>query len=187
MEKFNNVNSIFKIIASEKLKKGDCVVDATAGNGNDILFMMNIVGKKGTGYCFDIQKEAIENTTSKLLEEGYIDNVEVIFDGHENVDTYVTEKIDFAVFNLGYLPKANHDIITKSKTTIISLEKIMKLLKKNGCIVVSAYVGHDGGMDEFYDLKDYLSIVDQKKYNISCLEFINQKNNPPKLIVIEKR
>ena len=39
-----------------KLFGGEIVVDATAGNGHDTLFLANLVGHNGTVYAFDVQK-----------------------------------------------------------------------------------------------------------------------------------
>ena len=185
MEVFNNVNSIFRLIAAEKLKGGEVVVDATAGNGNDIEYMLRLIGKYGFAYGFDIQETAVENTDKRLKEK--FQNYRILHDGHENVDKYVEGDVDFAVFNLGYLPKGDHSLITRAKTTVESIGKLLEMLRNNGCIVVSAYVGHEGGMDEYETVLEYVSKIDQKKYNVVKIEFANQINTPPKMILIEKR
>ncbi|PSJ31874.1 hypothetical protein UF10_04500 [Peptostreptococcus russellii] len=187
MEDFNNVNSIIKLIAKSKLKAGDSILDATVGNGNDILYLMKIVGEKGFGYGFDIQELAVNNTKRLLQENGFEDNSKIIHDGHENVGLYVDRQIDFAVFNLGYLPKADHSIITRANTTIKSIESIIELLSQGAMIALASYVGHEGGMEEFLEVKSFVEALDQKKYNVSMVNFLNQKNKPPKLILIEKR
>ena len=53
-------------------------------------------------YAFDIQEQALEKTSQRLLEAGFT-NVELILQGHETVDQYVSE-VKAAIFNLGYLP-----------------------------------------------------------------------------------
>ena len=50
----------------ERAKPGDAVVDATAGNGSDTLFLARTVGSGGIVYAFDIQAEALENTRRRL-------------------------------------------------------------------------------------------------------------------------
>ncbi|MEG0249707.1 MAG: class I SAM-dependent methyltransferase [Peptostreptococcus sp.] len=187
MEDFNNVNSIIKLIAKSKLKNGDTVLDATVGNGNDILYLMKIVGENGFGYGFDIQEVAVKKTRRLLAENAYENNSEIICDGHENLKLYINKKIDFAVFNLGYLPKADHSIITRSDTTIEAIKSIMDILSKTSVIALASYVGHEGGMEEFLAVKSFVQTLDQKKYNVSIFNFLNQKNSPPKLIIIEKR
>lgn len=51
------------------IQKGDTVIDATCGNGNDTLAMANMVKdeqSKGCVYGMDIQEDAIKNTSSLL-------------------------------------------------------------------------------------------------------------------------
>lgn len=187
MEKFNNVNSIFRMIAAEKLSPGDVAVDATLGNGNDIEYILKMIGNDGFVYGFDIQEVAIKNTEKKLLNAERIKNFKLICDGHENVDLYIEENVDFVVFNLGYLPKADHSLITKAKTTIEAIEKLKNKLNPSGIIIISAYLGHEGGMDEYLQLLKYVKTIDQTEFNVAKLEFVNQINTPPQMILIEKR
>lgn len=51
------------------LRKGDCAIDATCGNGHDTLALLRMVADdSGSGfiYGFDIQSSALENTRSLL-------------------------------------------------------------------------------------------------------------------------
>ncbi len=169
------------------VKEGFVAVDATCGNGNDTLRLLNRVGRKGKVYAFDIQKTAIENTIEKARESEFFSSLEIISDTHANLDLYVKENIDFAVFNLGYLPKGDHSIITESKSTIEALEKIIKRLNPDGKVVLAIYTGHDGGKEEYDELYSYFKSIDQSDFNVIMTEFVNGKNNPPKLAVIEKK
>ncbi len=77
------MNNYSKYLISQAVCLGDTVVDATAGNGNDTLYLANLVGATGRVYSFDIQAQAIENTAALLAKH---DNVTLIHDGHQNVD-----------------------------------------------------------------------------------------------------
>ncbi len=79
------------------------------GNGNDTVFLAKSSKKV---YAFDIQEEAIAKTKAKLTGQG-ISNVELILDGHENLEQYVHTPLRAAIFNLGYLPSADKTVITK--------------------------------------------------------------------------
>ena len=100
---FNNVTEITNLIIDNKVTDGNIVLDMTMGNGNDTLYLAKKVGEKGRVYAFDIQGEAIKNT-KKLIDENGINNAVLINDSHGNVLNYVSDKVDFAVYNLGYLP-----------------------------------------------------------------------------------
>ncbi|KAB2951689.1 hypothetical protein F9B85_11715 [Heliorestis acidaminivorans] len=58
-------------LLKEKLKRGDFVIDGTAGKGNDSLFLAQHVLPDGLLWAFDIQAEAIEKTKGKLEEAGF--------------------------------------------------------------------------------------------------------------------
>ena len=101
----------FLIKGSYEGKEDLRFVDLTCGNGYDTLFLSNLAGKKGFVTAFDIQETAIERTKKLLQEESNFNNYKVIHNGHEHIDKYLTEKIDAAIYNLGYLPNFNKDIL----------------------------------------------------------------------------
>ncbi len=165
---------------------GDIAVDCTLGNGNDTILLANLVGNEGKIFSFDIQKEAIQETKEKLKDFPY-KNIILINDGHENLDKYIQEKVNLFVFNLGYLPGNNHNVTTKAETTLKAVEKALKLLDDNGIVLLAIYHGHESGKEEKIVLEDFTSKLDQKVYNVMKSVFINQANNPPILICVEKR
>ena len=50
----------------ECIKSGDCVVDATMGNGNDTIFLSKLVQNEGKVFAFDIQEAALIRTNEKI-------------------------------------------------------------------------------------------------------------------------
>lgn len=166
--------------------EGDIVIDATAGNGGDTLFLSELVGESGKVYSFDIQEQAHGKTLRKLKDKGVEKRVVQIHDGHQNIDSYVHEKVKAVMFNLGYLPGGDHDIGTKGNTTAEALKKAMELLEINGVITVVVYYGGDSGYDEKEYVLEYIKNIDHKQYAVMKTEFVNQINCPPILICIEK-
>lgn len=164
-------------------KKINIAVDMTAGNGYDSKFILDEL-KATRLYAFDIQAKAKENT-QKLI--GNRENFTFILDSHENIDKYIKEKIDLAIYNLGYLPKANKSITTKKASTINSLKKLLAILNKDGKIFISVYPGHKEGKLEADALDSYLGNLDQKLFTVLKLSYPNQKNTPPYLYIISKK
>lgn len=183
---FINALEIAKGIMENTVFPGDTVIDCTVGNGNDTLYLARLVGPKGKVYGFDIQEKALSLTREKLISEGLYNRVQLIHDGHENLFEYVDEEIKLGIFNLGYLPGGDHTIVTRSDTTILGIENCLKILSKNGIILIICYTGHVGGLEEKNELEKYFSIVNQKECNVLKFQFINQINNPPVLYGIEK-
>lgn len=183
----NKVTEVNKVFIDKIVNPGDTVIDATMGNGYDTLYLAKLVGNTGKVYAFDVQEEALKSTKKKVDRDNLQGYVELILDGHENIDKYVKEEVSCVLFNLGYLPRAKHNIITKPETTLQALEKSLNLLKPNGVISVAIYTGHEGGMDEKNEVCQYLNNLDQNYYNVLHMNFTNQVNNPPELILVEKK
>src|SRR4051794_38219274 len=116
-----------KTLLQSCVTEGDRVIDATAGNGHDTYFLADLVKPTGHVYSFDIQQSAINATRERL---GNLNQqVTLIQSGHEQVKNFVSDEIAAAVFNLGYLPGSDHNIITRPDTTIQAIDGCLDLLK----------------------------------------------------------
>jgi predicted methyltransferase len=177
-------------LLEESVKKGDTVIDATCGNGNDTVFLSKLVGEKGHVLAFDIQEQAIQSTKDALVENR-LKNVSLIHDSHAYIGDYLQledeTKLGGAIFNLGYLPRSNKKVITQSDSTITAINSILYHLKKDGLVVIVVYHGHEGGEEEKKSVLKYMMNLDQKKYNVLQYGFINQKNNPPFILAVQKK
>lgn len=176
-------------VLENTVQTGDVVIDATVGNGHDTLKLASLVKDGGKVYGYDIQHEAIESTRVKLNDAGLSDPVELLHKGHENITHLPIEEstVSAVVFNLGYLPSGDKSVITLPDTTLTAIASALPLLKKGGIVSLMIYYGHDGGKEEKNAVTDYVSQLSQKKFSVLRYGFINQKNNPPFLIVIEKK
>lgn len=181
------ITDINKMYIDKILKEGDTVIDATMGNGYDTKYLAEKVGSSGFVYSFDIQEEAINSTKKRLLDANLENRVKLILDGHENMDKYVDGEVSCVLFNLGYLPGFKHMVVTKPQTTIKAIEASLKILKPHGIVSIAIYTGHPGGEDEKNSVYDFVSTLDQKEFNVLESSFLNQINNPPRLILIEKK
>lgn len=173
-----------KNLLEQAVRPGDTAVDATAGNGHDTHFLAGLTGENGKVYAFDIQQEAIDSTRKRV--EGFT-HVELVHDSHAKIKDYVAEPISAAVFNLGYLPKGDHSIITKAQSTLAAIEQCLDLLKEHGLLLVVIYSGHDGGSEERDAVMDFVKNLPQTSFDVLKYGFINQRHSPPFLVAIEKK
>ncbi|MBD1380216.1 tRNA (mnm(5)s(2)U34)-methyltransferase [Metabacillus arenae] len=180
-----------KHLLSTAAAAGDIVIDATAGNGLDTVFLAELVGEYGHVYGFDIQEEAILNTANRLKEKDLESRATLTLDSHEMVKKHIPVKFhgqaSAAIFNLGYLPGGNKAITTAPSSTILAIEEILDLLKPEGIIIIVIYHGHETGKMERDAIIQYAMSIDQKKAHVLKYQFINQANNPPFIVAIEKR
>ncbi len=180
-----NALTIVHNTIKQYVHEGSVCIDATAGRGYDTAFLCELVGNNGKVFAFDIQEEAI-NSTKELLSNNEL-NAYLILDSHANMDKYVADdSVDCIVFNLGYLPKGNHDIYTHFDSTRIAIEKGLKLLKSGGLMCVSVYYGGDSGYEEKDALIPWLKTLDDNKYQVLVTYFHNWKKDPPIPIFIIK-
>lgn len=185
-KKLNSVLNIVNKLIDENIFEKNIVVDATLGNGFDSVKLLKKIGPQGKLYAFDVQEEAIENALVNFKEEGLLQyNYQIYNKSHDKIDL-INEEVDFIIYNLGYLPGGDKSITTKKETTIRSISKGLEILKPNGLMVIVSYHGHIAGKEEKLALEDFLTSLDQKRYNCLKSGFINQRNNPPILYLIEK-
>lgn len=131
------------------LTAGDVAVDATAGNGHDTCFLARAVGETGRVHAFDRQVAAIEATRARLGEEALLGRVVLHQGCHSRMGRLVVEgKARAVMFNLGYLPGSERDVITSADSTLAALDQAVALLTPGGILSVIAYTGHPGGRRE---------------------------------------
>lgn len=172
---------------SAVVRKGDCVLDGTAGNGHDTLFLAQAVGEAGKVYAFDIQPEAIVATRERLAREGVLERVVLHTGNHAELDLHVPHGLSAAMFNLGYLPGGNKAHMTMVCDTIPALEKAFSLLNRGGILTVMCYPGHDGGKEEALAVDDFCARLPIREAFVCRLQSWNGAADAPRLIGIQKR
>ncbi|WAA10065.1 tRNA (mnm(5)s(2)U34)-methyltransferase [Fervidibacillus albus] len=186
-----NILPFSHTLLEEAIQPGDVVIDATAGNGNDTLFLAKRVGKTGKVFAFDIQNAAIKRTEQRLKDEKAFEQTTLFLCGHERMKQQIPEqyhgKIAAGIFNLGYLPKGDHSIVTKPESTIEAVNQLFQLLKIGGIIVLVIYPGHPEGKEEKDRLLPFFQSIDQNKADVLLYQFLNRKNDPPFIVAIEKK
>lgn len=186
MSVLKNALAISHELVERIVREGDMVVDATAGNGNDTLFLAKLVGEQGHVFCFDIQDIALSNTSEKLLQHNMLERVTLIKDGHEHMDSHVQQPVKAVMFNFGYLPGGDHHMGTKPCTSLRAIGKSMQLIVPGGIIAAVVYHGGDSGFEEKDAIMEYVKTIDNKKYSVLVQEFVNQVNDPPIAVCIER-
>jgi predicted methyltransferase len=177
---------------AERVKPGDVVVDATAGNGSDTLFLARLAGLGGKVYTFDIQSEALELTHKRLVsaaEQEALAQVTLLHTGHENMEINIAREhhgqIAAVMFNLGYLPGASQDVITQPSTTLAALEAALQLLRSGGVLTIVVYPGHEGGGQEADAVQAWAAGVPPSLAQTILYRF-PQKAAAPYLIALNK-
>lgn len=189
--KLERILPFARSLLSLAVEEGDITVDATMGNGHDTTFLANLVGNTGQVYAFDIQEQAISSTKEKLKKEQLIKQVTLCHTSHENISNIIPQelhgKVTGAIFNLGYLPGGDKNIVTLPDSTIEAIRQLLSIMKVEGIIVLVIYHGHKEGKLEKDKVLSFIEEIPQEEAHVLHYGFINQKNDPPFIIAIEKR
>ncbi len=163
------------------------IIDATAGNGHDSIFLLNLLDR-GKLSIFDIQKKALENT-KRRIEENLPDKLDLCDFYHKSHDCldqlFEPESIDLIVYNLGYLPGANKNLTTQTSSTIASIKQALKLIKPTKGISITCYPGHIEGQKELYTIYQLLEELDPKKFQVCYHTWINREKAPTLFWIIK--
>jgi len=165
------------------VNQGDRVIDATIGNGNDTIFLADLVGPSGHVDGFDIQSEAIESTRQKL-QEPPAEHVTLHHLGHEKMASMVESQVQAVMFNLGYLPGGDKQLTTQPETTIVALQTATKLLAPGGLITIVVYTGHPGGHEEADAVHALCCELDNKQFPTTIHKSSSGNPTAPFLISI---
>lgn len=176
----------------DQLPKANTIIDATLGNGQDFLFLAQHAAPSAKLWGLDIQPVALEKSEALLAKQLNRKDVDMQFllGSHDTLLKTIelpSTGIDLLIFNLGYLPGGNHELMTHSDTTIKAIEAGLEKLNKDGLITIVAYPGTAEGQTECERVKEFLTSLPQRQYDVSTWAPVNQINNPPVLFIIKGR
>lgn len=184
LQTVSNVLNLIKAAILPALDKARVIVDATAGNGNDTLFLAEHSPDQAKIYAFDIQPAALAHTREKTA--AYAQRIEYVLRSHAEIATVVPEAIDIAMFNLGYLPGDGHVVTTKEESTRVAVTQVLEKLSLNGVCIIVAYPGHEAGAQEAVMLEKILADLPRKEYTAGCYRLVNHVETAPYAFVVEK-
>ena len=143
---------------SGKVHAGDLAIDATVGNGHDLLFLAQQVGAQGQVVGFDVQAAALQKARARIAEARLADKVSLRLCGHEHMVAALPAdwpgQVAAVMFNLGYLPGESAGLLSFTQdqaeldARILALSQALFVLRAGGLISLLAYRGHPGGAAE---------------------------------------
>ncbi|GEB30856.1 MULTISPECIES: tRNA (mnm(5)s(2)U34)-methyltransferase [Brevibacillus] len=183
---FPNVLEVARKLIRERVQPGETVIDATMGNGNDTMFLAQLVQETGKVIAFDIQPQAIAKTKERLEREGLAERVELKLASHEEIDR-LDGQAGAIMFNLGYLPGGDKEITTQATSTIRAIQSGLQVLRPGGVMTVMIYWGHTAGEVEKEAVESFCQELSQLEFLVLKYQYVNQQNQAPFLLAIERR
>ena len=166
------------------LKPGDIAIDATCGNGNDTLFLSQLLLSDPSSaiFSFDIQPEAIHNTEILLRRHLSPDHFRrVLLHRRSHLDLNAIPlpySPRLIVYNLGYLPGGNKALTTQADTTLESIRLSLELLADDGALSITCYPGHEEGAREEKALLSFAEALPAKNWSVCFHRWINRPRSP---------
>ena len=170
----------------DALHEGSTAIDATLGNGHDAERLCALVGETGHVFGFDVQKEAVERTRQRLADQGLLSRATLFCAGHERMAELAPPGADAIVFNLGWLPGAQHAVTTRVETTLAAVSQAVELLAPGGVLTICIYPGHEEGARERKALLAWAAAL-PGTLDVLHQRYMNQKNSPPELLAVRRR
>lgn len=173
-----------QLLLESRLRPGDVVIDATAGNGHDTLFLARHVLPGGHVFAFDVQAEALTQTRARLEAASFDPaSFTLVHAGHETLSAALPESFHGSVracmFNLGYLPGGDKGRITQVATTLSALGQALDFLAEDGILTIVVYPGHEGGADEARQVESWLGSQSPDIWEIQKVAFLNFRPTTP--------
>ena len=186
-EDFRSARYWAQEMAGTALYPGAVAVDATMGNGRDALWLCERVGEAGRVYAFDVQPEALNRTRERLDAAGMSARATLFCTGHELMAESIGEPVDAVMFNLGWLPGAEHAVTTRVDTTLKAADAALSLLKPDGLMTICVYPGHEEGKRELIALLKWAGGLDPKRYDALIKGYLNHPTDPPQMIAVKRK
>lgn len=163
---------------------GDCIIDATLGNGHDAFALLTMLDGLGFFIGYDIQEKSIISTKELLQSLPFSPKLQIELrqQCHSKIEANNPKLI---VYNLGYLPGSDKTLTTRVSTTLISIQRAQEILQKQGMISITLYPGHKEGEEEQEALIHYVTSLPKKEWNVSWMKWLN-RTKAPSLLLLQK-
>lgn len=173
------------------IKKGDCVIDATCGNGHDTAFLAATLESAGGGSltAIDLQQAAIDEAAKRcsnwLLPSSAV-QLTFLKHCHSTFPAHISPaSAALIVYNLGYLPGGDKSVTTLTSSTLQSLQAALHLLKEGGVLSITCYPGHEEGKKEERLIIEFCETLQPERWSCCHHRWTNRRN-APSLLLIQK-
>lgn len=175
---------------AQNIRPGDTVIDATCGNGGDTVFLAEAVSPAGHVHAFDIQSEAIQATYARLKKKSLEPHVTLHHCSHDYAVSVLTEaertSVRAAVFNLGYLPGSDKQIVTSASSTTAAVLSYLHTFPPGVPVIVVIYHGHPGGNAERTAVENLAAELSEQEVRVLRYSLEFQEKAPPYVLTFEK-
>lgn len=130
-----------------------------------------------------------------LIQSRHEEQVHLLHIGHEHLELSLRhlieeqnlpDRIIAIMFNLGFLPRSDKSIVTRSETTLAALQGVSHVLCPHGIATIHCYSGHLGGQEECAAVLDFAKKLPWKEWRVLSLCQLNKDRNKEYLVLMER-
>ena len=169
---------------AKHLQPTDTAIDATCGNGNDTLFLSQLLLKNPESLVIglDVQTAAIANTDALLQKSLSPDQMKRVLLHrlcHSEIQTIpVPQPPRLIVYNLGYLPRGDKSFTTQTPSTLKSIQQSLEMIAFDGAVSITCYPGHEEGEKEERAILAFLEKPPSHRWNVCYHKWLNRLRAP---------
>ena len=149
------------------------------------------MGVDGTVFAFDIQPQALQITSDRIERHG-LNNV-ILFEANHadllsRLPVEVQGRVATVMFNLGYLPGGNKQLVTRPESTVRAMQDARRVLRPGGLLSIIAYPGHPGGALELKAVSQFCNqLPEQSVHRHDCATGSAIRGSAPCLFLVKNQ
>lgn len=112
------------------------------------------------------------------------DHVTLHQTSHEKMADLVEPPVQAVMFNLGYLPGGDKQVVTRAGTTTQAIRAALDLLSSTGIVTIVAYPGHPGGREEADAVLALCQSLDGTRFSTTVHKASSPEPSAPFLVTV---
>lgn len=210
-------SAVLRALAAWRDTGGACpplLLDGTAGNGHDCLFLARQAPAGSLLLALDIQEAALRTSRARLEQAGMAarccasaaaacalpplpgdaPDIRLVHHSHAALPALLDglparereRPLLAALFNFGYLPGADKSCTTTAAGSLAAVEAVLECLAPQGCLSLHCYTGHDGGAAEEAALTARLARLEPRRWRVLCCRDANRDSHGETVLLAER-
>ena len=170
------------------------LLDGTAGNGHDCLFLARQAPAGSLLLALDIQEAALQASRARLEQAGMAarccasaaaacalsplpsgtTDIRLVLHSHAALPELLDALSEAdrqrpllaGIFNFGYLPGTDKRCTTTAAGSLAAVDALLERLAPQGCLSLHCYTGHEGGAAEEAALAQRLARLEPRRWRV---------------------
>lgn len=190
------------------------LLDGTAGNGHDCLFLAHQAPAGSLLLALDIQEAALQASRARLEQAGMTarccasaraacalsplpsetTDIRLVLHSHAALPELLDALPDMdrqrpllaGIFNFGYLPGTNKRCTTTAAGSLAAVDALLERLAPQGCLSLHCYTGHEGGAAEEAALAQRLARLEPRRWRVLHCRDANRETHGESILLAER-